>query len=700
MSILTGQYSCLESLEPCRPFTFSEVQIATQNFDESLVIGHGGFGKVYKGTIPNGESVWDVAIKRLEANSNQGAVEFLAEIEMLSKLRHCHLVYLIGYCNEGQEMILVYQYMPHGTLEHHLHTRGTPLSWIRRLKICIGAARGLDYLHTGAGVKHGVIHRDVKSSNILLDGSWAAKISDFGLSKVAPRNQPRTSVSTLVKGTFGYLDPDYVLTGRLTRKSDVYAFGVIMFEVLCRKQAVDRSLDEEQWNLARWAQESIKEGTLSQIVDPTLRGKISAKCLKEFARVADWCLQSHPKQRPTMGEVVIALESILALQDKSNNTWQSGVTIFGRQVPKLTFTSNTENSVGSKPLKSLETYLNTVGGSKRRLRRFDFDTILDATENLSEANIISQQAYAYIYKGSLENGQDIEILERGSGYQYIMNEASTLVNLEHENLVKLFGYCITRVKVYLLYEFAPYASLYDLIHDHWRAPLNWDERYKILLGVARALAYLHKEAPIRVIHRDLKPKHILLYENMVPRLSAFWYSRCSAIKDPDSITVFRVHGTRGHMAPEIVSNGPLSTKVDVFSFGVLVLEIVSGRDANYESLRTDISLEHRVWRNWLEGNLANIIDVRIVGDPSLMTRFIRIGLLCIQEEATDRPTMDEVVVMLLGRASLALPIPKVPSWVVEMNLDDTEDVSFEDYNDYVSFEDYNDYSSDELVHGR
>nr|GEZ38547.1 serine/threonine-protein phosphatase PP1 isoform X1 [Tanacetum cinerariifolium] len=166
MSFLTKQeVGSSLSLEPnCRLITFSEIQLATQNFDETFVIGRGGFGKVYKGTIPNGESRLVVAVKRLDSTSNQGALEFWAEVEMLSKLRHCHLVSLIGYCNDGQEMILVYDYMSCGSLDDHLHKRQssqTPLPWVRRLTICIGAARGLDYLHTGTGIRNGVIHRDL-----------------------------------------------------------------------------------------------------------------------------------------------------------------------------------------------------------------------------------------------------------------------------------------------------------------------------------------------------------------------------------------------------------------------------------------------------------------------------------------------------------------------------------------------------------
>ncbi|CAI9293693.1 unnamed protein product [Lactuca saligna] len=213
--------------------------------------------------------------------SSQGESEFWTEVKMLSKLRHYHLVSLFGYSNYEEEMILIYEYMPNGTLKDHLHKLGTPLSWDQRLNICIGAARGLDYLHTCTGIEFGVIHRDVKSSNILLDDNWAAKISDLGLSKIGATNKPSTYVKTLVKGTFGYLDPNYFTTGMLTRKSDLFSFGVVLLEVLCWKRAVDGSLDEEQWGLVPWAQESIKEGNLTNIIDSGIKSQITPKCLKD-----------------------------------------------------------------------------------------------------------------------------------------------------------------------------------------------------------------------------------------------------------------------------------------------------------------------------------------------------------------------------------------------------------------------------------
>ncbi|EOY03720.1 Malectin/receptor protein kinase family protein isoform 1 [Theobroma cacao] len=298
--------------ELCRHFSLDEIKAATSDFHEALIIGVGGFGNVYKGFLDNGETI--AAIKRLNPLSRQGAREFKTEIEMLSQLRHIHLVSLIGYCNDNSEMILVYDYMINGTLRDHLYdTKNDPLTWKQRLKICHGAAIGLNYLHTE--VKYTIIHRDVKTSNILLDEKFSAKVSDFGLSKMDPKIDV---VNTGVKGTWGYLDPEYARGHALTEKSDVYSFGVVLFEVLCARKALDQKLAVDQVNLAHWVKKCIADGPLYQIIDPRLRGKISPECFKVFVEIAESCIQEAGVNRPLMNDVMEKLGFALELQETAD----------------------------------------------------------------------------------------------------------------------------------------------------------------------------------------------------------------------------------------------------------------------------------------------------------------------------------------------------------------------------------------------
>ncbi|XP_062106468.1 receptor-like protein kinase FERONIA [Humulus lupulus] len=326
-----GVVVTVKKQQHCRRFTLDEIRSATHNFDPDLKIGDGGYGRVYKGYIDNDKEN-PVAVKVLKSMSNSLSMiqvihEFWLEIETISKLRHPNLVPLIGYCDDEQFMIIVYDYMSHGTLRDHLYgTSDSFLTWKERLAICIGAARGLAYLH--AGPERGIIHRDIKTTNILLDENWVAKVSDFGLSRMGPESPSKSHVTTTdARGTFGYLDPEYFRTRHLNAKSDVYGFGVVLFEVLCGRAAVDMNLDEEQQSLAQWAKYHVKNGTLDQIIDEKLGREIRPECLKVYGKIAHRCLRSERKRRPKMTDVLKALEYAQGAQEGDPVAVEEGIKI-------------------------------------------------------------------------------------------------------------------------------------------------------------------------------------------------------------------------------------------------------------------------------------------------------------------------------------------------------------------------------------
>lgn len=293
-------------------FSYNSLRSATRNFHPSNRIGGGGFGVVYKGVLRDGTPV---AIKCLSAESKQGTDEFVTEIRMISTIKHPTLVELVGCCVEENNRILVYEYMENNSISSALlgsKGKHVAMDWPTRAAICIGTASGLAFLHEEA--KPHIVHRDIKASNVLLDGNLRPKIGDFGLAKLFPDNV--THLSTRVAGTMGYLAPEYALLGQLTKKADVYSFGVLILEIISGRSSSKAAFGEDLLVLVEWAWKLWKEERLLDIVDPEMTGYPENEAIR-FMKVALFCTQAVANQRPNMKQVVKMLSKDVNLNEKA-----------------------------------------------------------------------------------------------------------------------------------------------------------------------------------------------------------------------------------------------------------------------------------------------------------------------------------------------------------------------------------------------
>ncbi|KAE8680635.1 Proline-rich receptor-like protein kinase PERK5 [Hibiscus syriacus] len=306
-------------------FTYDELSAATGGFSQANLLGQGGFGFVHKGVLPSGK---EIAVKSLKTGSGQGEREFQAEVEIISRVHHRYLVSLVGYCIAKQQRMLVYEFLPNNTLEYHLHRNDRPvMDFSTRLRIALGSAKGLAYLHEDCHPR--IIHRDIKSANILLDHNFEAKVADFGLAKLSEDNH--THVSTRVMGTFGYLAPEYASSGKLTEKSDVYSFGVMLLELITGKQPLDptNAMDD---SLVDWARphltRGLEDGDLSPLADPRLENNYNHEEMKRMAACTAASIRHSARKRPKMSQIVRTLEGNSSLDDLNEGTKPGHSTVY------------------------------------------------------------------------------------------------------------------------------------------------------------------------------------------------------------------------------------------------------------------------------------------------------------------------------------------------------------------------------------
>ncbi|KAH9617870.1 hypothetical protein KSS87_017110 [Heliosperma pusillum] len=284
-------------------FSYEELTVATNGFASQNILGAGGFGSVYKGMLLDGR---EVAVKKLKDNSGQGDREFKAEVEIISRVHHRYLVSLVGYCITEYQRLLVYEFVPNGTLHHHLHSSNKPpMEWQQRVKVACGSARGIAYLHEDCHPR--IIHRDIKSPNILVDNNFDAKVADFGLAKLAQELESNTHISTRVMGTFGYMAPEYASSGKLTEKSDVFSFGVVLLEIITGRKPVDETRPLGDESLVEWARplmsEALDNGDFEELADPRLQGKYDKVEMFRLMEAAAACVRHSAIKRPKMSQV-------------------------------------------------------------------------------------------------------------------------------------------------------------------------------------------------------------------------------------------------------------------------------------------------------------------------------------------------------------------------------------------------------------
>ncbi|KAI3512287.1 hypothetical protein L1887_19602 [Cichorium endivia] len=597
---------------------FHDIELATENFSPRHCIGSGAFGKVYRAQLhldSQNSSECDlikisstVAIKCIfKREDTQDEEGFCAEIKTLSSCKHPNVVSLLGFCDEESQMILVYEYASRGSLDDYLRGTNTMinLKWVQRLQMCLDIAQGLDYLHN----KQGIIHRDIKSDNILLDDKWVAKIADFGLSKIGPVSQQVSYLETNVAGTLVYLDPEYMKTRKLKKASDVYSFGVVLFEIMSGTLAYDPIyMKENDMGLAPFARQHFHRGTLKDMLDPKLKEEFDENIftlskgpnqdsLYTFMRIAYQCLAETQTERPKIGTVIKELKKALYLQEHHKDNFM-----------------------------------------------ISLEDIRLATGNFNENNFVAKGGFGSIYKGKVKNayGRHTTIAakrfdaESEQGEHELLTELEILWEHKHENIIGFVGYCKEMHESIIVYEYASKGSLERYVTDNG---LTWMKRLRICIDIVSGLDFLHEHM---VIHRDIKSANILLNDDWKAKISDFGLAVIVYIDNDMDFVIEPAAGTFGYLDPLYYRTGILTRESDIYSLGVVLFEMLCGRLAYQEGSGFLGPLAANACE---EGKVDDIVfkGIKKHVAPKSLTTFQSIALQCLHPNREERPTTGEVL---------------------------------------------------------
>lgn len=693
-----------------RIFSYSEVYVGTNGFDKTEVLGSGGFGRVYRAVLPSDGSV--VAVKCLTERGERFEKTFMAELVAVAHLRHRNLVRLRGWCIHEEELLLVYDYMPNRSLDRVLFKNGGSalLGWETRKKIVNGLAAALHYLHEKLETQ--IIHRDVKASNVMLDSNFNARLGDFGLARwlehdlaykpktppVVKNRQFRLVETTRIGGTIGYLPPEsFQKRSIATAKSDVFSFGIVVLEVVTGRRAVDLTCPDDQIILLDWIRRLSDEGTVVQAGDDRLQdGSYKLSEIELFIRLGLMCTLHDPQSRPTMkwvvevlsGNIYGRLPDLPSFQSqplyinltsttntsmtntaatKSSRTTSTTTTAFyssdfvSANADTIYVTAESERSCSIPSSKS-------CGNGKpfpmvETPRVITYEEIVTATNNFSDSRRVAEVDFGTAYHGFLEGRCHVIVKRLGMKTcpalrMRFANEFKNLGRLRHRNLIQLRGWCTEQGEMLVVYDYSASRLLSNILfhHDHknWQSKLRWSQRYNIIKSLASAVCYLHEEWDEQVIHRNITSSAIILDQDMNPRLGSFALAEFLTRNEHGHHVVIdkkkSVRGIFGYLSPEYVDSGEATTMADVYSFGIVLLEVVTGQMA-VDFRRRDVLLVKRVHEFEAQKRpYKDLVDWRLDGkyDERELVRLMKLGLACTRSDPERRPSMKQIVSILDG----------------------------------------------------
>ncbi|KAL6593736.1 hypothetical protein ACP70R_048637 [Stipagrostis hirtigluma subsp. patula] len=598
-------------------FTKGEIEIITNNY--RTMIGRGGFGEVFQGVLAD-RSI--VAVKRFIHNVKEN---FAKELIVHREINHKNVVRLIGYCVEENALMMVTEYVANGNLSDVLHHDNSHLPLDVRLRIAIECAEALAYMHSYMYTQ--VIHGDIKPANILLDRSFNAKLSDFGISRLV--NTEKTLYTDNVKGSIGYMDPLFARDGRLTVKSDVYSFGVVLLELITRKKP---TTEVGKANLVDMCTKALARGMKGarEIFDSNIASQNNMKFLEGVANLAGECLRMERDRRPEMIDVAKRLQMLRNASHKG----EKRVDLFSwvrksKPAPPALVRSTSSISIKTLPC-----------------RQFSFAEMKAATNNFDELLLVSESKFCRVYRGEIDGGETrvtIKLLqfEDANDREGFHSKIELRWKLHHRHLVPLVGYCVEEENMILVYDYMSRGSLREHLYNTQNDPLTWKQRVEICIGAARGLHYLHKGAEHAIIHHNVNLANILLDDE--------WVAKISDGIEADPHTTETCYRCYWHSDVRDPLRSWLTEKSDVYSFGAVLFEVLCARPL-VDRTRPNKQVHLLYWAACckLEGHLHQIADPYLKGklNTQCLIKFVETAESCLAFEDTDRPSLGDVILDL------------------------------------------------------